>query len=109
MASTICSLMNLNCYFIISEIWAWAKGKNIWITAFYIPGKENYDANTESRKKQTELEWMLNQNIFAKIISNFQFQPGADFFASRLNAQLPIFVSYHPDIEVMHINAFSIS
>ena len=26
-------------------------------------------------KKQTELEWMLNQNIFTKIIFKFQFQP----------------------------------
>ena len=63
------------CHSIISEIWAWAKDKNIWITASYIPGKDNYDADAESRKKQTELEWMLNQNIFTKIIFKFQFQP----------------------------------
>ena len=48
------------CHSIISEIWAWAGDKNIWITASNIPGKKNYDANVESRKKQTELEWMLN-------------------------------------------------
>ena len=42
------------CYFIISEIWAQAKNKNIWITAFCIPGKENYEADTESFKKKTE-------------------------------------------------------
>ena len=30
-------------------------------------------------------------------------------FAWRLSTQLPVFVSYHPDSEVMHINAFSIS
>ena len=51
------------CHSIISEIWAWAEDKNIWITTSYIPGKENYDADAESRKKQTELEWMLNQKI----------------------------------------------
>lgn len=32
-----------------------------------------------------------------------------DLFASRLNAQLLVFVSYHFDPETMHINAFSIS
>ena len=32
---------------IISEIWAWAEDKNIWITASYIPGKKNYDADAE--------------------------------------------------------------
>ena len=39
------------CHSIISEIWAWAEDKNILITASYIPGKENFDADTESRKK----------------------------------------------------------
>ena len=48
------------CHSIISEIWAWAKDKKIWITASYIPGKENYYADAKSRKKQTEMEWMLN-------------------------------------------------
>ena len=44
-----------------------------------------------------------------KIISKFKFQPEVDLFASRLNVQLPVFVSYHPDPEAMHINGFSIS
>ena len=52
---------------------------------------------------------MLNQKIFTKIIFNFQFQPEVDLSASRLNAQLPVFVSYHPDPEAIHINDFSIS
>ena len=43
------------CHSIISEIWAWAEDKNIWFTASYIPGKQNYD-DAELRKKQTELE-----------------------------------------------------
>ena len=46
-------------------------------------------------KKQSELEWMLNQKTFTKIISKFQFQTKVDLFASRLNAQLTVFVSYH--------------
>ena len=38
----------------------------------------------------------------------FQFQPELDLFVSRLNAQLPMFLLYHPDQEAMHINVFSI-
>ena len=94
------------CHFMISEIWTWAEDKNIWIAASYIPGKGNYDADVESRKKQTELEWTLNQKIFTKIISKFKFQVEVELFASRLNAQQPVFVSYHPDPEAMHINVF---
>ena len=44
------------CHSIISEIWTWAEGKNFWITASYIPGKENCDADAQSRKKQSELK-----------------------------------------------------
>ena len=47
------------CHSIISEIWAWAEDKNIWIAASYIPRKENYDADAEPRKEQTELEWNI--------------------------------------------------
>ena len=92
------------CHSIISEIWDRAEDKNIWITATYIPGKPNYDADAESRKKQTELEWILNQKFFTKIIFKFQFQPEVDSIAF----QDPVLVSYHPDPEAMHINVFSI-
>ena len=97
------------CHSIISEIWTWAEDKKNWITASYIPGKENYDADEESRKKQTEVEWMVNPKVLMKITSKFKIQPEVDLFASRFNAQLPVFVSYHPDPEAMYFNAFSIS
>ena len=95
------------CHSIISEISAWTEDKNIWVTASYIPGKENYDPDAEPRKKKkkNELEWMLNQKSFTKIIFNFQFQAEVDLFASRLNAQLPVFVSYHPDPKDIYIMA----
>ena len=52
---------------------------------------------------------MLNQKFFTRIISKSQFQLEVDLFASRLSAQLPVFVSYQPDPEAMYINAFSMS
>ena len=39
------------CQSITYEVWVWLEDKNIWIIASYIPGKENYDADRESRKK----------------------------------------------------------
>ena len=59
------------CHSIIFEICPWAEEKNIWITASCILGKENYDADAESHRKQTELEWMLNQKMFTKNFYNF--------------------------------------
>ena len=70
--TTVHGINNMHCsksdlyHSIISEIWVWAEDENIWITASYIPEKENYDADAESRKKQTELEWMFNQKKFYK-------------------------------------------
>ena len=88
MASTICTLINLICVIpLYLKFGLGLRTKNIWITVSYIPGKGNYDANAESRKKQTELEWMLNQKIFTKTIAKFQFQSEVDLFASRLNAK----------------------
>ena len=59
---------------------------------------------------KNKLNWNgRSTNIFTKIIPTFQFLAEVDLFASRLNAHLPVFVSYHPDPEAMHINAFLIS
>ena len=54
------------CHSIISEIWGLSEDRNTWITSSYIPGKKNYYGDAESRRKQTELEWMLNQKKFYK-------------------------------------------
>ena len=109
MASTVCTLINLICVIPLYLRFGLGLREKHLVTASYIPGKGNYDADAESWKKQTELEWILNQIFFTKIISKFQFQAKVGLFASRLNAQLPVFVSYHADLEAMHINAFSIS
>ena len=56
----------------MSETWAWDKDKNIWITSFYIPGKESYDADTESRKKN-KLNWngCLTKTFLQKLFPSF--------------------------------------
>ena len=71
----ICTLINLSCVILIYLKFRFGKKKKIWINASYIPGKENYDADAASHKKQTKLEWILSQRIFTKTIPKFQFQP----------------------------------
>ena len=107
MASTICTLINVIC--VIPLYLKFGLRLRIKTFGLLLPTFQDADADAESRKKQTELEWMLNQKKFTKIISKFKFQPEADLFPSRLNAQLPVFVSYHPDPEAMHTNAFLVS
>ena len=110
MASTICTLINLICA--IPLYLRFGLGLRIKIFGLLLPRFQETRTMMQMQnhtKKQTELEWMLDPKIFMKIISKFKFQPEVDLFASRLNAQLTMLVSYHPDPEAMHVNAFSIS
>jgi len=102
------SCASMSCDFETKMIWNWAIERNIWISASHIPGSQNTEADKESRKNETYTEWKLNENIFSEIISNFEFQPNIDLFASRINKQLSCFVSYRPDPEATHINSFTI-
>ena len=49
------------------------------------------------RKSYREAEWMLNLEIFQKAIKHLKFKPDLDCFASRLNTQLPKYISCKPD------------
>ena len=110
MASTICTLIDLICVnplYMKFEFGLRTKTFGLLLPTFQ--ERRTMMQIENHAKKQTELEWMLNQKILIKIISKFQFQPELDLFAPRLSAQLPVFVSYHPETEAMYINAFSIS
>ena len=109
MASAICTLINLTC--IISLCLKFGLGLRIKTFGLLLTTFQERRTMMQLQnhgEKQTELEWILNQKIFTKIISKFKLQPKVDLFASKLNTQLPVFVSYHPDPEVMDINTFSI-
>lgn len=44
---------------IAQEIWQWCIDHNIWLTAISLPGKENVDADRESRVFNDNTEWSL--------------------------------------------------
>ena len=66
-------------------------------------------ADEESRKSETRTEWMLNRNVFNKILKDLDFEPSIDLFASRINNQLHRFASFRPDPEAEIIDAFTVS
>lgn len=91
------------------DIWEWAISQNNWLVASHIPGILNEEADSESRKNETRLEWKLNGSIVNDIINHFHFLPEIDLFASRINTQFKDFVSFRPDTEASYVNAFSMS
>ena len=97
------------CNQICKNLWLFCDTHNIWVTAAHIPGSKNIGADRESRKEYKEAEWKLNPKLFISCIQTLHFSPQLDCFASRLNTQLPDYVSFKPDPFAKFENAFSIN
>ena len=93
---------------VIRDIWEWVVSHNNWLSATHIPGVLNEEADAESRASDTRTEWRLNPDDFQHIVSILGFSPDIDIFASRINSQLPRFVSFRPDPEAEEIDAFTL-
>ena len=87
------------------ECWLWCLERDIWISAYYLPGVEN-EADTYSRNFNDQIEWKLDESIFIKISEIFG-EPDIDLFATRLNKQIPKYVAWKPDPGALFIDAFS--
>ena len=94
------------CNDIAFDLLRWCKNNNIWISACHIPGKSNVRADELSRKINDDIEWMLDTDIFQEICQILG-KPEIDLFASRINHQLPKYISFLPDSEAFAIDAFS--
>ena len=92
---------------ISEQIWKWCEKRNIWLFASYISSKDNYIADSESRKHKTEIEWSLEKSTFDNITHNFGF-PIIDLFASRLNYKCKKYVAWHRDPDAHAIDAFTV-
>ena len=91
------------------QIWLWCIDHRVWLTVTHIPGKQNIEADRESRLSRRETEWALQKPLFNASIKKLGVKLDVDLFASRLNFQLKPYVSYKPDPEAQAINAFHVS
>ena len=98
---------SIECNALAKEIWMFCREKGILISCAYIAGKENVVADKASRKEYKQAEWMLSKHIFEQAVTTFQFFPDIDCFATRANAQLPVYASRHPDPYATHIDSFT--
>ena len=96
------------CNSVAKEIWEWCIDRKIWLSAAHIPGKQNRIADFESRRNQRASEWRLDKASLIWAFERLDFKPDIDLFASRINHQLPRYVSYRPDSEAIAIDAFSL-
>ena len=99
---------SIPCDKLVKAIWQYAISRHLWVTATHPPGRFNEEADTESRRKVSHLEWKLNEKIFTKVKNAFGKTTAIDLFASHLNYQIKPFVSFRPDLECFAVNAFLI-
>jgi len=91
---------------IAKDIWLWGVENNTWLSAAFILGKENYEADKASRQfnAQYQLLLMLNTNVFNQITPAFG-HPSIYLFASRCNKQIERYVAWKPEPEDVAIDA----
>lgn len=103
-----CGSTKISLLSIVAQIFEWANMRNIIISAEHIKGCDNVVADHESRVRNFDSEWKLDPLVFRKICRLF-FLPASDLFATRINTQLSRFVSWKPDPDAYHTNAFTLS
>ena len=93
------------CNSVAQDIWDWAILCHNWLSASFIPGKQNVTADRLSRACNAGTEWQLSPSIFMQISSIFGV-PSVDLFASRVNHQLRTYISWHPDHGATYVSPF---
>ena len=77
----------------------WTENIDVHLEARYLPRQNNVLADLLSRRDQAiATEWTLHRQVAKALLSAWD-SPSIDLFASRLNAQLPVYCSLVPDNE----------
>ena len=83
----------------------WLERTNTVLVASHLAGKLNKRADALSRWKRDRSDWRLNPRVFRRV-DRMWGRHSLDLFATRLNAQLPRFVSWWHDPEAWATDAF---
>lgn len=101
------SIKYLNLSELSRLIWQWCEERDLWIFASYIPSKENWEADQESRTLKPETEWRLAHYAFKTIVKTFGV-PNIDLFASQYNNKCKRYASWQVDPGAEVIDAFTL-
>ena len=89
-----------------SRLLKWTEDIDVHLEARYLPGQNNVLADLLSRRDQAiATEWTLHRQVAKALLSSWG-SPSIDLFASRLNAQLPVYCSLVPDDQAALEDAF---
>ena len=68
----------------------------MWVSAAHIPGKDNIEADQQSRILQDATEWKLHPELLQKVVHKFG-KPDLHLFASKISRQLKSYACWHPE------------
>ena len=89
-------------------IWRRAAAMNWTLFAYHIQGRFNVLADQLSRNVALSTEWALPEHVFRKL-SKMNPELQIDLFATRLNHQLPLYISPCPDESAIAVDAMTVS
>ena len=90
---------------IAGSLWQWCLQRRIMLSAEHLPGTLNIWADAESRTLPSSAEWKLQESICHHVL-DLLGPCQVDLFATRLNHQLPQYVSWRPDPHAVVTDAF---
>ena len=94
------TLSNMAC-----SLWQWCLQRGITLSAEHLPGVHNTTVDAESRPFHSSAEWQLLPSVFKRI--NTLLRPcQVDLLATKLNHQLPHYISWRPDPSAMSTDVF---
>ena len=94
------------CQDIAAQIWAFCERRKLWVWAVHIPGKENQEADFQSRNFRENIEWSMPTDLFHDLQGSWG-PFSCDLFASRLNFKCAKYFSWYPDPNAWKIDAFA--
>jgi hypothetical protein len=92
---------------VTKEMWNYCLQRKITLTAEYLPGVLNKQADYQSRTYVDGSNWKLDPEIFKQLMRVWG-KLEVDLFADRTNAQLEIYASWKPDPLAVATDAFTL-
>ena len=93
----------------VRDLLLWCQDHHVHLTPHFLPGHLNVLADLQSRPHQVlSTEWTLQARVFSRLQVHFPWM-AIDLFATRLNHQLPQFVSPFPDPQAVDSDALTMA
>ena len=97
---------SLSLFNITADLWKYCLDRGIMLTTSHLKGVLNVTADRESRVFRDSSCWKLSPVVYRAITQIFGV-PEIDLFADRTNFQHPVYMSWKPDPQAIHTDAFT--